>query len=89
MSAERVQRMAVDLEARRDAQIARTKIESHEDECARRYGEVAAAIQGIHGEFAKIRNVNMYALISIVGLLMTICGFLIVNGAPWTHGGVN
>jgi len=81
--------MAVDIEARGIAIEARSKIESHEDECARRYGEVAAAIADIRGEFSYMRRVVVSALVGVIALLMSVSGFLIVNGQPWAPASHN
>lgn len=94
--ARETQKMAIDVEARTIATKAQSKIESHEDECARRYGEVASAISEIKGEFVNVRaeiekgrsQQTMWTY-AVVGLLITISGFLIVNGRPWSPASHN
>jgi predicted nucleic acid-binding Zn ribbon protein len=57
-----------------------TRIDSHEKVCAERYGEIKGSFDRVHTRLDKI-------LYGIIGLLVTMVGYLIVVGRPWEHGG--
>jgi hypothetical protein len=50
----------------------------HEKVCAERYGDIKDSFSRIHARLDKI----MYGLI---GLLITMVGWLVINGVPWKH----
>lgn len=56
--------------------VTAAKLESHEKVCSERYGEIKGSFARIHGRLDKI----MYA---VIALLITMVGWLIVNGVPW------
>jgi mannose/fructose/N-acetylgalactosamine-specific phosphotransferase system component IID len=60
------------------ATVTATRLEAHEKICAERYGDIKDSFTRVHARLDKI----MYGLI---GLLITMVGWLVVNGVPWKH----
>lgn len=58
------------------ATVAATRLDSHEKICAERYGDIKTSFDRVHTRLDKI----MYGLI---GLLLTMIGWLVINGVPW------
>lgn len=58
------------------AAITATRLDSHEKICSERYGEIKGSFARIHGRLDTI-------IYGLIGLLITMVGFLIVNGVPW------
>lgn len=56
--------------------VTATRLESHEKVCAERYGDIKTSFDRVHSRLDKI----MYGLI---GLLITMVGWLLINGVPW------
>lgn len=58
--------------------VTATRLDAHEKICAERYGDIKDSFSRVHARLDKI----MYGLI---GLLITMVGWLVVNGVPWKH----
>jgi hypothetical protein len=56
------------------------KLESHEKVCTERYGEIKQAFLDVNARLDKINY-------GIIGLLIALVGWLLINGQPWTHAG--
>jgi predicted nucleic acid-binding Zn ribbon protein len=59
-----------------DPLVTETRLNSHEEVCAERYADIKEAFKTVHNRLDKI----MYG---IVGLLVAMVGWLLVNGVPW------
>jgi len=53
-----------------------TRLEAHEKVCAERYGDIKDSFGRVHARLDKI-------IYGLIGLLITMVGWLVVNGAPW------
>jgi hypothetical protein len=58
--------------------ITATRLDAHEKVCAERYGDIKDSFGRVHARLDKI-------IYGLMGLLITMVGWLIVNGAPWKH----
>lgn len=56
--------------------VTATRLDSHEKVCAERYGEIKVSFDRVHSRLDKL-------FYGIVGLLLTMLGFVLVNGPPW------
>lgn len=56
--------------------ITATRLESHEKVCAERYGDIRDSFARVHARLDKI-------IYGLIGLLIAMVGWLIVNGVPW------
>jgi predicted nucleic acid-binding Zn ribbon protein len=59
-----------------DPLVTETRLNSHEEVCAERYADIKEAFKTVHNRLDTI----MYG---IVGLLVAMGGWLLVNGVPW------
>ena len=59
-----------------DPAVTETRLNSHEQICSERYGEIREAFKTIHTRLDKI----MYGMI---GILVAIVGWLLSHGVPW------
>lgn len=59
-----------------DPIVTETRLNSHEEVCAERYADIKDAFKTVHHRLDKI----MYG---IIGLLVAMVGWLLVNGVPW------
>lgn len=60
--------------------VAEANLAGHEKVCAERYGNIEKSFERVHGRLDWI----MYGMIA---LLLTIVGYLLVNGVPWPKVG--
>jgi hypothetical protein len=60
------------------ATVTATRLDVHEKICAERYGEIKESFVRVHARLDKI-------IYGLLGLLLTMVGWLIVNGVPWRH----
>jgi predicted nucleic acid-binding Zn ribbon protein len=56
--------------------VVATRVDSHEKVCAERYGEIKGSFDRVHSRLDKI-------MLGVLGLLLTMVGWLLVNGVPW------
>ena len=56
------------------------RLDGHEKICAERYGEIAKSFDRVHGRLDWIMR-------GIIGLLLAMLGWVVVNGVPWPAGG--
>lgn len=52
------------------------RLEGHEKVCAERYGQINASFERIHGRLDWIMR-------GVLGLLIALVGYLLINQAPW------
>lgn len=64
------------VEALTAVAVVATRVDSHEKVCAERYGDIKSSFDRVHGRLDKI----MWA---VLGLLVTMVGWLLINGVPW------
>lgn len=62
------------------ARIVGAQLESHEKVCSERYGEIKTSISRIHKRLD-------WLLTGVIGILLTILGYVVTNWAPWAHPG--
>jgi predicted nucleic acid-binding Zn ribbon protein len=60
------------------ATITATRLDAHEKICAERYGEIKESFARVHARLDKI-------IYGLIGLLLTMVGWLVINGVPWKH----
>lgn len=60
------------------ATVTATRLDVHERICAERYGEIKESFARVHARLDKI-------IYGLIGLLLTMVGWLVVNGVPWRH----
>lgn len=60
------------------ATVTATRLDAHEKVCSERYADIKVSFGRVHERLDAI----MYGLL---GLLITMVGWLIVNGVPWKH----
>jgi len=60
--------------------VVEANLVGHEKICAERYGNIEKSFERVHGRLDWI----MYGMIA---LLLTIVGYLLVNGVPWPKVG--
>lgn len=52
------------------------RLEGHERVCADRYGEISKSFDRVHSRLDWIMR-------GVIGILMAVAAYLLVNGAPW------
>jgi len=58
--------------------ITATRLDAHEKICAERYGEIKESFARVHARLDTI-------IYGLIGLLLTMVGWLVINGVPWKH----
>jgi hypothetical protein len=58
--------------------VTATRLDVHERICAERYGDIKDSFGRVHARLDKI-------IYGLIGLLITMVGWLVVNGVPWKH----
>ena len=58
--------------------VTATRLDVHEKICAERYGDIKDSFSRVHARLDKI-------IYGLIGLLITMVGWLVVNGVPWKH----
>ena len=59
-----------------DPAVTEVRLSLHEKICAERYGEIKDAFKTIHNRLDKI-------MWGMMGILIAMVGWLLVNGVPW------
>lgn len=78
----------MDQDERLDVVITKTavlesRLDGHEDICAKRYGEIAAAFSGVNSQLEGINSNLRNALIAAIVFLVGILGTVFYEGLPW------
>lgn len=60
------------------ATVTATRLDVHEKICAERYADIKDSFGRIHARLDKI-------IYGLIGLLITMVGWLVINGVPWRH----
>ncbi len=59
-----------------DPIVTETRLSLHEQVCAERYADIKQAFKSVNERLDKV-------IYGIIGLLIAMVGWLLINGAPW------
>ena len=59
-----------------DPIVTETRLNSHEEICSERYADIKEAFKAVHNRLDKI-------MWGMMGILIAMVGWLLVNGVPW------
>ena len=73
----------IDHEARKTAEIALTKIADHTEQCAKLWKITQGQFKALFRRMNWIVGLLVTGLGGVVMILLTILGYVLVNGVPW------
>lgn len=63
--------------------VLESRLDGHEDICAKRYGEIATAFDELKTGLGDIKSTFNNMLMAVIGLLVVALGTVIWTKAPW------
>ena len=75
--------LAVANQALTEAKLASNAIAGHERQCAERWAEARDEIKGVKAVLETFRGRFIAVLFALIGLLVAMIGYLLVEGPPW------
>ena len=66
-----------------DLLVLEARLNMHEDICAERYADIKKSFERIHIDHEKISGRIDKIGFSIIGLLIAMVGWLLINDVPW------
>jgi len=63
--------------------VVESRLDGHEDVCAKRYAEIATGFDKVQGQLSEINAAVRGVLIAAVLMLLGMLGTIFYNGLPW------